>query len=158
MASSIAVYWNRLTVLPRLGEQLQEGHVDLDAMAGDLFLVSVRVHRTPPDVAGQPIHPVPPTDAIDSCIGDPDAVIPLHVPDDSFRAEMVCAAQVKHLLDHLRSDRIPIGHAHWLLASESCSASNSVFPLPDVEQRPGDPEIPAGPTNVSILLGVLEHP
>jgi hypothetical protein len=64
-------------------------------MARHLLFVSMRVDCASPNSAGEAIHPMASANALDAGIGDPNAVVALHVPDDPDRPEVVRAAQVK---------------------------------------------------------------
>ena len=80
--------------------------MNLDAMAGDLLGVPMRVHGASPDAAGHAIQAVSPQDAVDARIGNRDAVIALEIPDDADGAEVIRAPEVEDLLDnHLRGAR-----------------------------------------------------
>lgn len=115
--SSIAVYW----ILPLAsvgvgGDRLDELDVDLQLVAGTLFLVAA-----PPLLValvalggGQPVHPEALEDAVDRRRGDLHVVVATQVHLDLQRAEVVVLPQVDDLLDDLRvGDRRGSAMGHW---------------------------------------------
>src|SRR6516165_4209035 len=65
---------NPLAVLASEGQEL---HVDLHVMAGDLFLIPMRVHGAPPDAIREPVHAMALQGAVHRGVADPDVVVPL---------------------------------------------------------------------------------
>jgi hypothetical protein len=63
-------------------------------MAGDLLLVAVGVHRTPPDPGGEPVQPMAFEGPVHRGVADPDAVIALQVPGDADGSEVIRPPQV----------------------------------------------------------------
>ena len=57
------------------------------------------MHCASADAPRQSSHPVPPQDAVDASVGDPDAVIALEIPDDPDGPEVVGTAKMDDLLD-----------------------------------------------------------
>src|SRR5262249_13859875 len=76
----------------------QELHVDLHVMAGDLFLVPMRVHGAPPDAIREPVHAMALEGAVHRGVADPDVVVPLQVPDNPDRPEAIGPPQVGDLV------------------------------------------------------------
>jgi hypothetical protein len=85
------------------GDGVDELHVDLDPMTGELFLVALpaAVVALVALIGGQAAHVGPFEDPPDTGLGDLDVVIALQVHGDLVGPEVVVLAQIHDLADHL---------------------------------------------------------
>src|SRR6516162_5570417 len=98
--------------------QRQELHVDLHVMAGDLFLVPMRVHGAPPDAIREPVHPMALQGAVYRGVPDPDVVVALQVPDNPDRPEVIGPPQVEDLVDDRGGRGLWLGTSAGLLVDQ----------------------------------------
>ena len=96
----------------------QELHVDLHVMAGDLFLVPMRVHGAPPDAIREPVHPMALEGAVHRGVTDPDVVVPLQVPDNPDRPEVIGPPQMEDLVDDRGGRGLRVETSAGLLVDE----------------------------------------
>ena len=87
-----------------------------------------------------------------------DAVIALQVPDDPYRAEMILASSIKHLVLTLRRRPIgmPLGNGRCI--DQASFAALRIGLTPTVEAGSTCPEIAASPRDVTGLLRMSQYP
>ena len=83
-----------LDLLPLFPFEGQELDVHLNVMAGNLFAIPLGVDLAHAGAARQAVQAIAPEDSVDTGIRHLDAMIPLQVPDDADRPEMVFAPQM----------------------------------------------------------------
>ena len=89
----------------------QELNVNLDLMAGHLFVVSFGVQLAHSCASWKPIETIAPQNSINSRIGDFGAVIAGQVPHDPDRTEVILTAKIEYFIDDL--GRRLIGRILW---------------------------------------------
>lgn len=136
--------------LSRNADRFDELDVDLDAVAGQLLLVS----GVAPVVAlvalrgGQPVQAQPLEDAVDDGAGDVDVVVPLQVHLDLHRAEVVVLPQVDDLVNDVGVGGVRAVVRRAGAVAQALDAFLLVAPLLPVEAVAADPVVPAGQRDV----------
>src|SRR6516225_4150879 len=138
--------------------QRQELHVDLHVMAGDLFLVPMRVHGAPPDAIREPIHAMALEGAVHRGVADPDVMVALQVPDNPDRPEVIGPAQMEDLVDDRWGRGLRVGTSAGLLVDQPSLALLLIGGPPQVEEGSRDAEVAARLPNVARPRRMLQRP
>jgi hypothetical protein len=89
-------------------------------------------------------------------IGDPDAVIPLQVPDDALRPHVIRTADVQDLVRDLCWRLVGVAVGNAPPAREPLVAELAISAPPEAEGRPRNPEVSTGLSHIPDLLGTLD--
>ena len=137
--------------------ECQELHIDLDLMAGNLFLIPDGVNFAQPRAAWQLAYPITREDTINTCARDLDVMVAGQIPNDANRPEMVSLAQMQNLLDNFWWCSVDWVLGNWLLVDQSSFTGVFIQSFPTVKASPCNAEVPAGPGNVAIVVSMFEN-
>jgi hypothetical protein len=102
----------------------QEFDIDLYVVTGNLLGVSPRVNRSATNVLRKPADAITLQGSVDAGTGRREAVVPLQIPGDPLRTEVIRRSQVEDLFDELGRNlaRMALGHRFFRRSPELPSA------------------------------------
>ena len=134
----------------------QKFDIDLDLVARHLLLVTGGVDLAEPCSPWEPAQAIALEDTGYVGSGDLGVVVARQVPDDTHGSQVVGLAQVMNLLDDLRRRSVPGVLWDRLLPNQGSLTMLLERRLPAVEAGSAYAEVPAGPTDMPRLLGMLQ--
>ena len=150
----VLITLDRFVIFVREGQEL---NIDLDLVAGDLFLIPDGVNFAQPRSAWQLAYPIAFEDTINTCAIYLDVMVAGEIPDDANRPEMVSLAQMHNLLDNFWRCSVDRVLGNRLLVDQSSFTGVFIQSFPTVKANPCNAEVSAGFNSTAKLFCMVEN-